>query len=491
MLRKSGVKKAASLVGIIAMCQLSQSPVMAYDEKKISESAGVSLTIYNQNFGLVRDSRSVDLVNGINHVRFEDVAAKIDPTSVSFTSLTAPNQVVVREQNYQYDLIEPTTILSKSVGKDVRIKNYHGGSVSEISGTLINSPRSYVSDTEGRVSSTYSGLVVKTPNGVVLNPQGQVELSELPAGLVPKPSLLWKLETDKAGTHKTEIAYQTAGLNWKCDYVAVVNNDDTKTDLTSWVTLDNQSGASYRDANLKLLAGDVHRVTAPQPMYKAMTLGRAGGAAENQFTEQSFAEYHLYTLAGKTDVKDHETKQLSLFNAAQIPTKKQFVFDSNGQFHAGGWSPYGQSKKINVKLEMDNSEKNNLGMPMPKGKVRVYKKDKDGALQFIGEDQIDHTPRDEKVRLYIGDAFDVVGERKQMNVQRVSDHVTRTQMEISIRNHKKEAITVTAIEHAYGQWKILNSSIPHNKKDSTTFEFDVKVPADGEVKLTYEIETRY
>jgi hypothetical protein len=491
--RKPGVRlrRAASLTALIALCGASM-PVFAYDEKKISESSGVSLTVYNQNFGLVRDTRSVELANGINHVRFEDVAAKIDPTSVSFSSLTAPNQVVVREQNYQYDLIEPTTILSKSVGKDVRIKNYlAGGGVSEISGTLINSPRTYVSDAEGRVSSTYSGLVVKTGNGVILNPQGQVELSELPAGLVPKPSLLWKLETDKAGMHKTEIAYQTAGLNWKCDYVAVINNDDTKTDLTSWVTLDNQSGASYRDAALKLLAGDVHRVTQPQAHYaKGMMLAR-GGAAEQQFTEQSFAEYHLYTLAGKTDVKDHETKQLSLFNAAQIPTKKQFVFDSTGQFYAGGWTPYGNSKKINVKLEMDNSEKNNLGMPMPKGKVRVYKKDKDGALQFIGEDQIDHTPRDEKVRLYIGDAFDVVGERKQMNVQRPSERVTRVQMELSLRNHKKEAVTVTAVEHAYGQWKIISSSQDYRKKDSTTFEFDVKVAPDSETKVTYEIEMRY
>lgn len=490
-LKMMSVRRAVSLLVLAATCQGVQ-PACAYDEKKISESSSVSLTIYNQNFGLVRDTRSVELGSGINHVRFEDVAAKIDPTSVSFTSLTAPNSVVVREQNYQYDLIEPTTILSKSVGKDVRIKNYlAGGGVSEISGTLINSPRNYVSDAEGRVSSTYSGLVVKTGNGVILNPQGQVELSELPPGLVPKPSLLWKLETDKAGSHKTEIAYQTAGLNWKCDYVAVINNDDTKTDLTSWVTLDNQSGATYRDAALKLLAGDVHRVTAPQPYLAKGMMFRGGAPAESQFTEQSFAEYHLYTMAGKTDVKDHETKQLSLFNAAQVPTKKQFVFDANGQFYPGGWSQHGSSKKINVKLEMENSEKNNLGMPMPKGKVRVYKKDKDGALQFIGEDQIDHTPRDEKVRLYIGDAFDVVGERKQMNVQRISDRVTRVQMEISLRNHKKEPITVTTIEHAYGQWKVINSSQEYKKKDSTTFEFEVKVAPDSETKVTYEIEMRY
>lgn len=489
------MKKYGVLVAFgIAVATVSQVllPVSAIDERKVSDSQGVSLTIYNQNFGLIRETRSVDLQSGINHVRFEDVAAQIDPTSVSFTSLTAPNQVVVREQNYQYDLIEPTTILSKSVGKDVRIKQYlGGGGVSEVNGTLLNSPQTYVSDPNGRVSSTYNGLVVRTANGVVLNPSGQIELSELPAGLVPKPSLLWKLETDKPGTHKTEIAYQTQGLNWKCDYVAVINNDDTKTDMTSWVTLDNQSGATYRDANLKLLAGDVHRVVAPQPRTMMFKSAMGGAASSPQFSEQSFAEYHLYTLAGKTDVKNKETKQMSLFNAAAIPTKKNFVFDSAGSFHPMGWAPQGENKKINVKLEFDNSEKNNLGMPMPKGKVRVYKKDKDGALQFIGEDQIDHTPKDEKVRLYIGNAFDVVGERKQMNVQRVNDRVTRTQMEISLRNHKKEDVTVTAIEHAYGQWKILNSSSEFNKKDSNTFEFTVKVPANGEVKVTYEIEFKY
>lgn len=490
------MKKHGVLVAVgIALATVSQIvlPACAVDERKVSDSQGVSLTIYNQNFGLIRETRSVDLQNGINHVRFEDVAAQIDPTSVSFTSLTAPNQVVVREQNYQYDLIEPTTILGKSVGKEVRIKQYLGsGGVSEINGTLLNSPQTYVSDPNGRVSSTYNGLVVRTANGVVLNPSGQIELSELPAGLVPKPSLLWKLETDKPGTHKTEIAYQTQGLNWKCDYVAVINSDDTKTDMTSWVTLDNQSGATYRDANLKLLAGDVHRVTAPpQPRMAMYKSSMAMGGAAPQFSEQSFAEYHLYTLAGKTDVKNKETKQMSLFNAAAIPTKKNFVFDSAGSFYQGGWSPQGENKKINVKLEFDNSEKNNLGMPMPKGKVRVYKKDKDGALQFIGEDQIDHTPKDEKVRLYIGNAFDVVGERKQMNVQHVNDRVTRTQMEISLRNHKKEDVTVTAVEHAYGQWKILNSSSEFNKKDSGTFEFTVKVPANGEVKITYEIEFKY
>ncbi|HEY9868682.1 MAG TPA: DUF4139 domain-containing protein [Candidatus Obscuribacterales bacterium] len=455
-----------------------------------SDSQGVSLTIYNQNFGLVKDVRSVDLKEGINYLRFEDVAAMIDPTSVSFESLTAPNAVVVREQNYQYDLMDPNTILSKSVGKNVKFKQYlPGGQIVELSGVLLNPPVATVSDTEGRVSTRHQGLVLKTGEGVVLNPSGQAELTELPAGLVSKPSLLWKLESTKAGKHQTEIGYQTAGLNWRCDYVAVSNPDDSQADLTSWVTLDNKSGATYKNASLKLLAGDVHRVQPPVRPMMMRGAATAAAAPAPQFKEQAFAEYHLYTLKGKTDVNQNETKQLSLFNANNVPTKKLFIFEPEAPVVYGYWRE-GDNQKVKVKLEIENSEANHLGMPLPKGKVRVYKHDQDGALQFIGEDMIEHTPRDEKVRLYIGDAFDLVGERKQTNYQRVSDHVQRMSYEISLRNHKDSAVTIAAVEHSYGQWKILESSHPYTKKDARTFEFSVKVPARGEVKITYDIEVR-
>jgi hypothetical protein len=321
-----------------------------------------------------------------------------------------------------------------------------------------------------------------------------MEVAKLPPGLVSKPSLLWKLETDKSGEHKTEISYQTKGLNWRADYVAIANDDDTATDLTSWVTLDNKSGASYTNSSLKLMAGDVHKVQENygQPMREMMAVDAAAAPMPNQFSEKSFAEYHLYSLAGTTDVNDNETKQLSLFNAAAVPTKKLFIFEPIQQpVYYGGWAPQINSSKVNVKIEVENSEKNNLGMALPKGKVRVYKKDHDGALQFIGEDLIDHTPRDEKIRLYIGDAFDVVGERKQLTQEQVNQHVQRGSYEISLRNHKDKKVTVTSVEHSYGDWKISENSHKFTKKDSRTFEFEVEVPARGEVKITYEIETRY
>ncbi|PWU00531.1 MAG: hypothetical protein C5B53_03920 [Candidatus Melainabacteria bacterium] len=461
---------------------------VAAENVSASESKGVSLTIYNQNFGLVKDIREVKLNEGGNFLRFEDVAAKIDPTSVSFLSLTAPNSVTVREQNYQYDLLDPDSILSKSIGKNVKFTQFlPGRTVHELSGTLLNAPLSTVVQPNGVESTRYHGLVVKTANGVVLNPSGQVELAELPSGLISKPSLLWRLDCDKAGTHKSEITYQTGGMNWNCDYVAIINEDDTKTDLTSWVTLSNQSGASFKNAALKLIAGDVHRVQ-PQAYHMAASEG-AFAAKAPQFQEQSFAEYHLYSLKEKTDVNNNETKQLSLFNAADVPTKKRFVFEPTQGVYVP-YSGYLDRDKVHVKLEFDNNEENHLGMPWPKGKVRVYKRDKDAALQFIGEDEIDHTPRDEKVRLYIGDAFDVVGERKQTNMRQINDHVRRESYEISLRNHKDSAITVTAVEHTYGPWKIVSSDLPYVKKDSRTFEFSANIPAKGQQTIAYEIELK-
>ncbi|MBX9941538.1 MAG: DUF4139 domain-containing protein [Candidatus Obscuribacterales bacterium] len=476
-----------SVLPLLALLAVS-FPAFAQD---VSPSKDVAITIYNQNFGLIKDRRDIKLKDGINYVRFEDVAAAIDPTSVSFSSLTAPNAVSVREQNYQYDLMDNVTILSRSLGKTVKFRQFlSGGAVRELTGTLLSSPAVTVADSDGNLSQRSQSVVLKTSSGIVVGPSGELELAELPEGLVSKPSLLWKLECDKAGSHESEISYQAQGLNWKCDYVAVANSDDSACDLTSWVTIDNKSGATYKDASLKLMAGDVHKIANAQPPAPAapMMAEMAADAAAPQFNEQTFAEYHLYSLKGRTDVRDNETKQLTLFNASAVPVKKLYVMESG---RATEYGEDGSEKiKVNVKLEVNNSKENNLGMPLPKGKVRVYKKDQDGAMQFVGEDQIDHTPKDEKVRVYIGDAFDIACNRIQTSQEQVSERVQRQSFSISIRNHKKEPVTVTVVEHSYGDWKILKSSLPYTKKDSHTFEFLVKVSPDTEEKLTYTIESR-
>ncbi len=290
--------------------------------------------------------------------------------------------------------------------------------------------------------------------------------------------------------HRSEIDYQTAGLNWHCDYVVIVNADETQADITSWVTLDNKSGATFNNAALKLMAGDVHKLQEAHDSLAGAPMAMKA-QMQSQFAESAFAEYHLYTLAGRTDLRDNETKQLSLFNANKVSTQKKYVFESDAAGFYAMWRPHSTGQKVNVKMEVANTKANGLGMPMPKGKVRVYKKDQDGSLEFIGEDMIDHTPKDEKVRVYIGDAFDVVAEKKQTNQQNLSDRTRRGSYEIDIRNHKDNAITVTDVEHAYGQWKVISSSQEYSKRDATTFEFAVSVPANGETKVTYTVESKY
>jgi hypothetical protein len=369
---------------------------------------------------------------------------------------------------------------------------FDNGTTREFTGVLLNSPRAVAADPLGVPSPRYSGLVVRTATGVILNPVGQIEISQLPPGLISKPTLVWKLETTKPGVHRTEVAYQTAGLGWKSDYVAILNKDDDRLDLTSWVTLDNKSGAIYTDAALKLIAGHVHRVIFPPAPPSISGINRFGfdllygdSAISKPFKESSFAEYHLYTMQAKTTIRDKETKQLSLFAADNVPARKIFVYEPVAR------KVNIRGKKVNVKIEVDNSEKDNLGMPMPAGKVRVYKKDADGALQFIGEDNIDHTPRDEKVRLYIGDAFDLVGERRVMRNENISDHARRETIEVSLRNHKDTEVTIVVVEHPYGDWTVMSNNFPFHKKDSSTLEFPIKVPANGEVTLNFAVQYKY
>lgn len=447
---------------------------------------GVSLTIYNQNFAVVREKRSFSLGEGTNFVRYEDVAASIDATSLSFKSLTDPNGVAVREQNYQYDLLNPASILNKSIGKRLRYRRVLPDGTEEIFyATLL---------------STNSGTVVRTDDGrIVLNPSGEVTVEELPEGLVSRPSLLWKLDVNRGGTHNTEVSYLTNQINWKADYVAVVNDEETMVDLTGWVTLDNKSGATYENAQLQLLAGDVRRVQEGNRYDYNQYAAKSGAmrAAEPQFQEESFFEYHLYTLEGKTDVRDNETKQMTLLSAADVSVERKLVFDGNRRWYYGyganrpGEGSSTQEDKVNVIVELENSKPNNMGMPLPKGKVRMYKADKRGNLQFLGEDMIDHTPRDEKLRLYVGDAFDVVGTWKRMNYDKISDRVHEADYEISIRNHKDEAAKVWVVEHLYADWTVLKKSHDFNKLDATTIEFPITVPADGEVVVKYTARYRW
>lgn len=427
-----------------------------------AEGEGVSLTVYNQNFALVKDVRALDLVRGTQTVRINDVAASIDPTSVHIAALDHPGQVSVLEQNYQYDLADAQRLLSRYLDQEVTANLKEGGSRT------------------GRLLSFDSGSLVlaQRDGGATVLTRAEVRdisLGTVPGGLVAKPTLVWDLDSRRQGTERAEVSYLTDNVTWHAEYVAVVNHQDTGLNLNGWVSLDNHSGATYKDAKLKLVAGDVHRVQQAVPMARKQIQPLAAAEfAPPQFQERGFFEYHIYTLQRPATVADRETKQLALFPAAEAGAKKVLVYDGmqNGA-------------KVEVRMEFDNSKNNGLGMALPAGKVRVYKEDEDKALEFVGEDMIDHTPRDEKVRLTMGNAFDVVGERTRTDYRKLSDTSYEESWKIQVRNHKDAAVDVVVVEHLSGDWDIRRESAKFRKKDASTVEFPVSVAADDSVTVTY------
>ena len=423
----------------------------------------VAITVYNQNRALVREMRSFTLESGTSVIPFTGVAARIDPTSVHFKSITAPDKLSILEQNFEYDLVSAYKIMEKYVDQEIRLVMKEG----EIfSGQLL--------------SASQSDIILKNKDGgiqIVRGDQVQhFDFPKLPEGLLTRPTLIWMVENQGPKQQKTEVSYLTDGVNWHAEYVAVTDAEDKSIDLSGWVSVNNQSGTTYENAKLKLVAGDVHKVEPERRDLRKGTGLALEAAAAPQFEEKAFFEYHLYTLQRKTTLKNNQTKQVSLFPPARAKAQKIFLYDG---------SRYG--KKVRVNLEFQNKKSDGLGIPLPEGKIRVYKEDVDGAQEFIGEDRIEHTPVDEKVRVYLGNAFDIVGERTEKSQNKISKRSWEQEIEISLRNHKKEAVDVVAVEHLWGDWTIQESSHPYTKKDANTAEFKVKVPSDGEVTVTYRV----
>lgn len=463
-------------------CQ-SVNPISRTTPAAAAKTGGVDITVYNSNTALIKDKRTLTLKSGTNEVRFTDVAAQIDPTSVQFNSMTDPSGTRVIEQNYAYDIVGSQKILQKYLDQNIALVTEDG---TKYSGKLLSGADDVILQSDDGQVTTVKLARVR-----------EVKFPQLPGGLITKPTLIWLVNSTRDGNQDTQVTYMTNGINWKANYVALVNKDDSAMNLNGWVTIDNQSGATYEDANLKLVAGDVRRVS-PQPaardgVFAAPTA--AAKASEQQFTQQDFFEYHLYSLQRPTTIQNRETKQIEFTNAANVGINKLFVYDGAGQLRFYGYpvidSGYGRSTetKVATMLEFKNAEQNQLGVPLPKGTIRVYKSDADGSNQFIGEDNIDHTPKDEMIRLNIGNAFDIVGERSQTKFNKISDKVIEESFQIKLRNHKKEAVEVRAVERLYrwSNWQIMQSTQDYNKLDSQTIEFRVKVPADGEGVVNYTV----
>jgi hypothetical protein len=411
---------------------------------------------------------------------FRDVAREIDPTSVHFKSLTDPGGTTVLEQNYEFDLVGADKLLDKYIDGRVAIVTKGG---ERYEGTLLS-----FDDRQLIIQGARGLFMVQRPDNVQ-----NVEFGALPEGLLTRPTLVWLVATKKPGTHLAQVTYQTTGMMWEATYSVIINPDDTRMDVSGWVTLTNRCGARFEDARVKLIAGDVRRIEPEQPPEKALRLAvpmDAVGAGRG-FEEKAFFEYHMYTLGRTTTVSDNQIKQIGLLSAADVPVLKRYVFEPGGRY----WHRrYGDKDeyKVNIYVEFTNDEKSGLGMALPKGKVRVYKRDPaDADLEFVGEDLIDHTPRDEELRLYIGDAFDLVGEKKVTDRQQ-GQRWRKESVEIELRNHKDGDVVVRVREHLQRtEWTIEAESQDFRKVDASTIEFDVPVPKDGKATVTYTVHYRW
>jgi hypothetical protein len=443
-------------------------------------------------YAVVRQERELALKSGRNTVRFTDVAALIDPTTVGFESLTDARGTTVIEQNFQFDLVNTQRLLQKYIDRTIAVDQVRGNGVESFRGTLL---------------SVSGGLTLKADDGSIqiLSHNAGVRLPELPGGLISRPTLVWDIAANRGGAHKTRVSYQTGGITWWADYNVTYQEGEhanaCKLDIGAWVSIVNQSGATYPDARLKLVAGDVQRVAPPGQVQRAPMAARAMAMEDRAegFQEKSFFEYHLYTLGRQTTIPDNSTKQIELFSSARgVPCEKTLVYYGLAPHYGFLPNPvtdrnYGtqSNKKVDVYLGFKNAKEHNMGMPLPSGRIRVNKLDSaDSTLEFIGEDKIDHTPRNEQVLIKMGSAFDVVGERRQVNFSVDTSRKTMTEeIEVKLRNHKREAVTVIVKENLYRwiNWQVTSKTHDFKKQDARTIHFPLKVAADGEAVLRYTV----
>ena len=481
------MSRLIKILSVIGLCFASMATVAAQTSEQTTtarDRQSVNITVYNSNLGLVRETRRLTLPNGQIALRFADVTAQIRPETVHLASLTAPASLRILEQNYQYDLLNPAKLLDKFVGKEITLvlRRYQNNTESfePVQATLL---------------SNNGGQVWRIKGQIVINPTNisEMRFPDLPKNLVATPTLVWDLENRETGPQSIEASYLTGGMNWRADYVLLVNADDTKGDLQGWVTLTNASGATFEDARLQLVAGDVNRVSEDRNFALAGAMARKSMADESQFQEQGFFEYHMYTLQRPATIRDNETKQVSLLEASGFDVKKEFVLNGQRYYYTGYNNPGAPIKeKVGVYVQFRNSQPNKLGMPLPAGTIRLYKKDDKGNQQFIGEDKIDHTPKDEDVRVKVGDAFDIVAERKQTDYKViVTGHMYEYAYEIKIRNHKDGPVTVVVNEPIGGDWEMVSSTFKAEKSAAFAARFQVPVAKDGEATLAYRVRVKY
>ena len=448
----------------------------------LDDQQEVSLTVYNSDIALVRDVRNLQLARGTGNLRFMDIAATVNPATVHFRSLTEPSALAVLEQNYEYDLLDPDKLLRKYVGREVTLmRNRQDGGTTrqeEVKATLL---------------SYNTSPVWKIGNEIVTGlGADHIRFPELPDSLFSRPTLIWTVQNDGGAKHRVEASYLARSLAWNADYVLTVARDDKAADLNGWVTLTNGSGTAFKNAKLQLVAGDLNRVR--QQLNKMMDRAErpAAAAAEQRMAEEAFSDYHLYTMNRKTTINNNQTKQVSLLGGTDVPVVKRYVVEGQNYYYHNQVHPGSPIKdSVAVYYQFKNEQKSGLGLPMPAGVLRVYQQDSKGGVQFVGEDRIMHTPKDETLNVKIGNAFDVICERKQIDFQKIASNVYELEYEITLRNHKATAIEVEVNEPIGGTWRMINASHQWSKSSAWAAQFKVPVAVDGTAVLKYRVRITY
>jgi hypothetical protein len=477
-----------SVVGFAVSPAFRSSPVVSAAAEPtgaqtttLDDQTELAVTVYNSNIALVRDVRTLRLARGTSDLHFMDIAATVNPATVHFRSLSEPSRVSVVEQNYEYDLLEPDKLLRKYVGRDVTLvrvrQNPNGTREEEVTARLLSYNTAPVWQINGQIVTGLHADSIRFP--------------QLPENLYSRPTLIWTVENSGGAQHRVEASYLAGQLAWNADYVLTVARDDRAADIDGWVTLRNGSGTSFKNAALQLVAGDLNRVRQEIGRMRDEAKSMAQPAAA-PMTQEAFSDYHLYTLGRKTTINNNETKQVSMLGATGFPVLKRYVVDGQAFYYRNAQHPGAPlTDVVQVYYQFKNEAPAGLGMPMPAGIVRVYQADSKGGVQFVGEDRINHTPKDETLNLKIGNAFDVICERKQTDFERIASSVYEVEYEITVRNHKSSAVTVEANEPVGGTWRMLSSSHQWTKTDAWAAQFKVPVASDGTAVLRYRVRVTY
>ncbi len=465
---------------VTALCMTAVSASVAAENPKdvvsvATDRETTAITVYNDDLALVKERRKVQLPAGLTRLSLREVSGQMRPETALLKAVTG-SPITLIEQNFDFDLLTPGKLLEKYVGRDVTVLRSHPTTGEERA-------------ERARVLSANSGTVLRFADRIETGVPGRIVFDSVPGNLRDRPTLSVLLE-GSGGSQSLELSYLTSGLSWKADYVANLSPDGQSMDLSGWVTLTNRSGAGYADAALQLVAGTVNRVRPPQPMMAYAMPAPAPAAKRADVAQESLMDYHLYSFERPTSIEENQTKQLALLSVGAIPVRREYLLSGSEYYYRDRYGQIGQKLKPAVFVELENKG-GQLGKPLPGGIVRVYAKDSKGAAQFVGEDRIEHTAKNEKVKLKLGEAFDITAERKQTSFKKLGDTTAEAAFRIEIRNAKDEAVTVRVQEPLPGDWEIVQETHPHTKESARIAAWNIPVPTGGTTVLEYTARVRW